>query len=854
MSHTLVKIRVALRRLAKTTKLLIAIVVFCFSITNSHAPKANAAFAYFQNAKQKKKPPAQETPPDTSSDTLPKLEDMLKNIPTRKQLLEKRFDWVVKGTDEVIVCEPVKMRPNTLERIPQEVAKLGKKNLSPEDFVEARDALEKISIIPLDDEESTEYLIDYRRVKQIIYHEDLLLKRIEIMQNKGNLVDSYQLLFDLMRRVPNWPGINKVFNRQILHESQQLNRKNKHALALTLLEDMFKRNKAFPGLDSELGVSCEALISTAVRQKRYRKSRYFLSRLIAMLPNHPVSKKWEKTLSDLAERSMNQALSSFDKKRYSQAVNEIEEAADIWPKHPRVKIEYARIKNRYQTLRVGVLNFPTRDTKFPFRTIADDRERYLTQHSIFEAERVDGFILYSNPFFEKWIPSDLGRKLVFKVNRNRAYWQTRPNLSANEIANTLKARIDPRHPEYDERLESYIKSISVVSPGEFRVVFKRNPPRLESLLKFPVIDPLVRDKSSTVSQENKVELPIRKNLLSRRFQPAAAERWTEHESVYKRFRPEPDGVGQYHVGEVYEKKYASYFKAQQAFVRGEVDLLPHIQSWDLTAYQNDKNFNVIQYAVPLNHTLQFNPKSFLLQHREMRRALRIGIDREGILRGIILREPVKKPDRGRVVTAPFSPSSYAYNSGVEAKQYDPILAMTLSMTAKNRYLVKHKDEKDKKTMPVIKMIVDPNPIAQIGARAIVRSWKKSKIDVKIIPIGETIPDNWDIIYRVSKMVDPVVDLWPFLTLENRARVDALEKLPDWIRQQLIRLEYARSWNDALSILHTIHYQLSKEAYMIPLWEVDDYMVYRRGILGPKKNPLFTYQGIESWRVPASLSQ
>jgi|GEM_PF-4901483 len=131
MSHTLVKIRVALRRLAKTTKLLIAIVVFCFSITNSHAPKANAAFAYFQNAKQKKKPPAQETPPDTSSDTLPKLEDMLKNIPTRKQLLEKRFDWVVKGTDEVIVCEPVKMRPNTLERIPQEVAKLGKKNLSP---------------------------------------------------------------------------------------------------------------------------------------------------------------------------------------------------------------------------------------------------------------------------------------------------------------------------------------------------------------------------------------------------------------------------------------------------------------------------------------------------------------------------------------------------------------------------------------------------------------------------------------------------------------------------------------------------------------------------------------------------
>jgi len=103
------------------------------------------------------------------------------------------------------------------------------------------------------------------------------------------------------------------------------------------------------------------------------------------------------------------------------------------------------------------------------------------------------------------------------------------------------------------------------------------------------------------------------------------------------------------------------------------------------------------------------------------------------------------------------------------------------------------------------------------------------------------------------MADPLVDLWPFLTLDSRARVESLAFLPDWLRQELIELDNAGDWNTALEHLHRLHRQLNAEVQLIPLWEVDEFFLIRKNINQPRLHTFDTrlmhpYHAVERWMI------
>jgi len=98
------------------------------------------------------------------------------------------------------------------------------------------------------------------------------------------------------------------------------------------------------------------------------------------------------------------------------------------------------------------------------------------------------------------------------------------------------------------------------------------------------------------------------------------------------------------------------------------------------------------------------------------------------------------------------------------------------------------------------------------------------------------------------MTEPVADLWPFLTMKPSARVDDLEHLPDWLRQQLIELEQAVDFRSAVQQLRELHFRLNELVYLIPLWEVDDVIVIRRNIQGFPQQIVSPYQNVERWFV------
>ena len=110
--------------------------------------------------------------------------------------------------------------------------------------------------------------------------------------------------------------------------------------------------------------------------------------------------------------------------------------------------------------------------------------------------------------------------------------------------------------------------------------------------------------------------------------------------------------------------------------------------------------------------------------------------------------------------------------------------------------------------------------------------------------------EWDVLYRTDTMREPVVDLWRYLALSEDSSPQAMAQLPDWLRNEIVDLDEAANWRDAVRLLRELHVHLTRDVRLIPLWEVDRFIVARDNIQQIPTRPVSVYQNIERWVVKA----
>ena len=99
------------------------------------------------------------------------------------------------------------------------------------------------------------------------------------------------------------------------------------------------------------------------------------------------------------------------------------------------------------------------------------------------------------------------------------------------------------------------------------------------------------------------------------------------------------------------------------------------------------------------------------------------------------------------------------------------------------------------------------------------------------------------------MEEPLVELWPFLTVDAGPRLESIRHLPDWMREEILGLDNAADWKSAVNRLQQLQAHLYAEVECIPLWEVDDTLILRKNIRDfPAVKFVHTYQDVERWIV------
>jgi len=802
--------------------------------------------------------PAQDDPePEPADDRVPLYKEM--QLPTAEHLLTgEPVDWVVLrqkenfNENEVLVVQPVFPRPDTLAKLGKNKALLSTASGRPQKQAgetegEFRQRVARLieeannliimlpdSAVGDDVSQAAEYTLDTGQVAKVIHHEDLFLQRCEKLIEEGELEKTFEMLIVLQRRNPGWPRYDLVRNKLIMAEGALRLEKGDLAAALAFFEELHGLAPDFDTLRETLGQVVDKLVTESSASGNLGRARYYVARLKDLEPTHPTVEKWVINFTTKADVLLKEALAARQAGRHDEAVIRAEEAAAIWPLHPQLRSVYGDAAERFQVLRVGVFRFPGEPTPYFLPTPADQRHASLQTLDLFELSRYQRAAFYESRYFEEWTPTDLGRRLVFRLKARRSSWEPNPALTAPQVVRSIGDRLRPDSPHYDERLASFVRSMEVRSPYEFTLNFSTVPVRPQAIFRFPIRSTAAGGPLSASTDDGPTDSAPESDVLSSRFR--VHERKTDR-IAFHRVMPQPDRSANYSVAEIVEHRYVDHEAAIQAMLRGDISVLPTVPIFLASMFEPDERFFTIPYAVPTTHVLQFNPDSEPLKVGEFRRSIAYMLDRERVLKTTVLKD--QGMERGRIVSAPFPSNSYAYQRQVKPRPKDLTVAFSLKTIAAKRMGGE---------IPELTMICEPNVVVRAAAEKIIEQWNRFGIKVTLVPEDQPTPENWDILYRTVRMTEPVADLWPFLTMKPDARVDDLEHLPDWLRQQLIELEQAVDFRSAVQQLRELHFRLNELVYLIPLWEIDDVIVIRRNIQGFPQQIVSPYQNVERWFV------
>ncbi|QDT64461.1 ABC transporter substrate-binding protein [Calycomorphotria hydatis] len=771
---------------------------------------------------------------EEESEPLPQLEEMTR--PTIEVLLSpERFDWVILKDNSVLVIDPIYPRPETLILQKERQQQL-RRNRVVRSTPEGKKQIEELNYLYITlpgAGEQQEFRIEIDDIDRILYFEDMMLGKVMDLVDAGDpksLLQANELIFVLKRRSPKWPGIEMQVHRILAAEAVNDISNGKAFPALVRIEDLHDRKSEVVELPELAEQVADKLVNSAIDAEEYDKARYYSSRILKRWPKSKTVTTAREQLQSIAATIRDEAVAATDP---AESAAKIHQAAIVWPRLKGLASLHDRYLTRMQSLSVGVLRLGSEKPRFaPTRT--ERRVHRLTTMHLFEVDRFEKIPVYRSAYLEDWLPTDLGRKMLLTLKRGIPEWAAYEPATAEFFTNSLSNQLRAKSGASDLRMTNEIRSVRMLDPYKVEVSFTRIPLNAEATLRL-ASSGNVEASSAIANADESAAAP---RLF--RFVPVVR---TKDSVTYRRARPEPEDAENYHVAEVVERAYPDYAAGLKAFSQGEIQMLADVPVWDVDRLLRDRNISVTQADAAELHMLQFNPRSPRAKRLDLRRAVAYAINREKLLQDAIT-NGTSSP-YARATASPFLIGSPARNLRVSPRDYDPVLAIALAMTVRN------KEEQEKITLRFVRPPISPY---REVADQIAATLKILGIEIVLLDDDQGIEaqsEDWDIAYRSVRMIEPAVELAPLLTLDPEVKLESLMHLSDPLRQLLIDLERASNTETAREILRELHQLIDVELPLIPLFEVDRFWLSSIRVRNRPEHAIDLYQGVDTWTLQPS---
>jgi peptide/nickel transport system substrate-binding protein len=775
------------------------------------------------------------------------------------------FDRLTLIDGTVVIVEPVSPRPlpaydpkkekerrqRAVENNPAKLVEIGRRGeptksvaADAEKDLAADDPDQvKIHLLQGSANEVRDFKVKRTSIKKIEYFEELLLQEAERLMLARDFARAFECCLRVRLRNPGWAGLDARVDQVLFAEGSRALLDGDAERGLRLLRELLGRRRDYPGLLDQLAGAYGKRIERSLKMGLYARGRRVLHELEEMAPEHVVVR----TMRGLYMAKAAERLKDADADAASgpERLDALAAALRIWPTLEGAEARYVQAFAAEPTLDVAVT-----DVAAPLgpwvHSRADARVIRLLYRPILASDDKESREGKSLAQLASSVEtSDLGRRLLIRI-RSGVVWSdgSRP-ASANDVAHALIDRSDPHSPNYEARWADLLDRVEMPDETRVEVRLHNAPLKAGGWLLGPVgpahagIDGRVASSTRerllvsdgpyrcTAAADDRVELRLRGDPGSR-----AAGETDEAIPRIRRIREFRLSPGQ---------------SALAALRRGEVTLVDHVPSDQLTSLAETPEIQVGRYTQPVVHVLALDARNPALRSRALRRGLSYAIDRKTLLEESLLKHPASDPDAP--ADGPFPKGSYANAPGVKPLGYDMLLAKMLVAAARKErgggpIRLKLEYPAISEARAVAAKLADAFRIA--GVEIVASELPESRLETEL-RAGR----RFELAYRVLRCDDPILEAGPLLCpgYDAPPEADALASAASpRILQLLLQLERASDWPTARGLAIQIDRESRDELQVLPLWQLADHFAWRDRLKGPGKVADHLYQGLETWEV------
>lgn len=683
-----------------------------------------------------------------------------------------------------------------------------------------------------------QYDVLWRHIEEVKLFEQFALEKAEALVAEGKFIEAYGYFAYLLENDREMPGLASAVERFLMKNAQASFKAGRADAALAMLLTLLEKNPERDDVSRAVAHVADRLITTRVRERDYPAARGLLDVVRSAAPEDAIVAKWGKALAQQAAKNVAAARAHLAAKRYREAREAGQLALALWPTVAGGAETMAEVRTRWPMVMVGVTTWPA-----PGGTFLDDwatrRRSRLVRRPLAELVGVtaEGG-RYTSPVGQVERDSS-GQRLTIRL-RPGIEWGT-TELTGYDVSRALLDAADPASALYRPDWSELLAGVSVRDVYEVVVDLNRPHPQPAALLQVPVD----ADRGPAIGP---FELDSEKGDETR---------FLAHARYAGPEQPE----------EIVERRFTDSAALLSALKRGDVTVIDRVSPWDVAGLSRRADIVVDRYALTTVHVLLPNRQRPAPSNRALRRAIVYGIQRKLILEQELL---AGRPAKGSVVlSGPFpvrtsidDPLGYASDDGIEPREYDPRLAMTLATVAARA--LKSADEagdaaaagagaEDGKAeaadvaLPRLRLVHPDEPIAVAACAAIRRHLGLIGVEVELVSQSAQAAaddaDDYDFRYASLAMWEPVVDARRLL-----GEAGPTGGASPYMDLALRRLDAAETWNAIRARLHEVHRIAHDDVAVIPLWQLVEHVAYHRRLEGVGERPALLYQQVEDWKI------
>lgn len=662
--------------------------------------------------------------------------------------------------------------------------------------------------------------------------------------------------------------VKELFDDCLLADGVQSYRDKKYDDALAVFEELYFRKPNFQALGGRNGLEIigecyEKKIEQQVNDREFVKAKTIVQLLRDKYGGRQkdIIDEWTRKIDEEALVVLKEVREIIARGNGYEAHKAVRRLIHVMPDLLEARQMFQKVVSDFPFVYVGASQpgsdlDPTRIDNWDSRRIGRLTHRWMVEFDGLGDEGGD----YMFPQGRIYQVDELGVQYKMEMRDGEHPFGV-PQLDTYEISNRLLDLADDRTPDYFIPWARLQPRIEIVDDRS--VIFT---------LKYPYVRPEALIQTSIVRSDSE-----RYNVENGKYVTTEKRK---DEIEYRLNENYPAIEGNQHPV-IIEQNYLGASAADEALIRGEVDIVDRIYPSDLTRLKRHPDIVVKPYGIPTVHILVPNQRNLHMKSVGFRRGLLFAIDRD-----LMVKEYIANGydiSGFQPISGPFPPGSdttdqiaYANDPKIKRRINNNQLALVLAeqvevqekMRLENEYKKNHPErikfaedgseiitedgnEENKKVFkverPVFVLAHPDNEVVENLCKTIQSQWRFVGIESELrkLPPGVTIPedDDYDLLFMEIFMQEPMVDAYQLFG-EN----GVVKEVDPTIKQALWMLDEADSWSDVAKSLRRVHQQCFNNMTILPLWQIMDHYAYRDHLSNVGDDLVYLYQDVERWRI------